>query len=253
MTVTTVPASASPRASTDPSFSSLSNPPPTTTTTTTSQHPHHRQHRRPRSQTPPRPGRGPDGGPPADDQDVYVLTLLTDPGLQAHMSGLRRRYFPPARLKVDAHVTLFHALPGARLGELRRDLAGLAGATQRFGMCVAREGVFRMGRGVGVGVDARAGERARGLREGLRSKWEPWLSDQDRRKAWNGHYTVMNKENDSEKVEVCLEQLKGGLSDSTGEVRGLRLWRYDRGWWREAEDFLFRGMQDTDGDGMGQR
>lgn len=191
---------------------------------------------------------------PAEEEDCYVLTLLTDGRHHADMSALRRRWFPQKLLKVDAHVTLFHALPASRLETVRRDVEAAAARTARFAVQVRPRGVFRMGKGVGVEMDRESLARVRALREGLRARWIAegegdgegeeqggWLSEQDSRRGWKGHYTVMNKENDRMRMEQCFEELTGDWRGSKGMVNGLTLWRYDRGWWKKSEDFLFRG------------
>ncbi|KAK8102027.1 hypothetical protein PG984_015173 [Apiospora sp. TS-2023a] len=222
-----------------------------------------------------------------EEEDVYVLTLLTDPSHERAMSALRRQWFPAHRLKVDAHMTLFHALPGHLLETMKRDLADAAANTQEFKVEVdLRQDVWRMGR-KGVAVSVRGAQLdlegvVGGMRRGLIDRWKEMgedentttaaaasadgseknivvahgrekeekthgvLSAQDSRRGWKAHYTIMNKEEDPARVEECFHELRGGSSGlrparSEGAVMGLRLWRYDRGWWRQEEDFLFSG------------
>ena len=173
------------------------------------------------------------------DEDCYVLTLLTDEAHYDTMTALRRQWFPQRLLKVDAHVTLFHALPGSdELPRIKEAIAEVATQVSRFSIAVTRDDVFKMGKGVGVNL-CHGQQEAAQIRARLRSKWMPLLSEQDRRPKWRGHYTVMNKEDDKERVEECLEKFKD-FGGSNGQVIGLRLWRYDRGWWRDPEDFHFR-------------
>ncbi|KAH8199386.1 hypothetical protein TruAng_006430 [Truncatella angustata] len=206
-------------------------------------------------------------GPSDHGQDVYVLTLLLTPAHQREMSALRRKWFPERLLKVDAHITLFHALPGSRLTAIRADLGEMARGVRGFEVRADRGGVFKMGRGVGVEVDRGALDRARGIREGLRAGWQGqdgerhvvglgstkseerrreigWLSEQDARKCWKGHYTVMNKEDDKDRKEQCYRELTEVWHGSKGSVTGLCLWRYDRGWWRDAEEFRFEDKKE---------
>jgi hypothetical protein len=185
-------------------------------------------------------------------EQYYVLTILTDDKHHADMSALRRRWFPEKLLKVDAHVTLFHALPGSRLDELRGDIRHAVSRMGSFELKVGPQGVFCMGKGVGIEMDRASLARLRDLREKLRSRWNgegeegrtgrEWrLSEQDARAGWKGHYTVMNKEKDGDRMARCYEELTENWRGSNGVVRGLNLWRYDRGWWRDSEDFLFGG------------
>lgn len=211
----------------------------------------------------------------AHEEDVYVLTLLTDPAHERAMSALRRQWFPARWLKVDAHMTLFHALPGQFLDTIKKDLAETAARTQEFAVEVdLREDVWRMGRkGVAVQVRGPCEGMVGKMRRWLIDRWEQMgeetaattdyqgnganggegkthgvLSAQDARRRWKAHYTIMNKEEDPARVEECFNDLRGGGRGSSGlglarsgTVLGLRLWRYDRGWWRQEEDFLFGG------------
>ncbi|QPC70912.1 hypothetical protein HYE68_001664 [Fusarium pseudograminearum] len=179
----------------------------------------------------------------SEDEPLFVLTLLTDNGHQQTMTALRRQWFPPDILKVDAHVTLFHALPGSKLVELKQDIADLAARIEKFQIAVGVKGVFDMGKGVGIRC-SNIGDfksKASSLRSELRDKWEPFLSKQDKQEMWRGHYTIMNKQNDKEEVQKCLAYLREGHANSKGTVEGLTLWRYDRGWWKEDEVFEFSG------------
>lgn len=46
-----------------------------------------------------------------------IVTLALDEQAQARFDALRSRHFPPDRNVLDAHVTLFHALPGEQEGD----------------------------------------------------------------------------------------------------------------------------------------
>ncbi|KAI1339470.1 hypothetical protein F5Y15DRAFT_415875 [Xylariaceae sp. FL0016] len=185
------------------------------------------------------PGQGREGG--GEEEEVYVLTLETDPHLQRTMSALRGRYFPRRRLKVDAHITLFHALPGAHLPAIAADIASVAAATVPFGVTAETETPFRMRRGVGVRV-AGLGPAAR-VREELRGRWgvggHAWLSDQDEGR-WRGHYTLVNKCDDEEVLGACESEVKG-LGVLKGRAVGLGLWAYERGYWKGVESWEFAG------------
>ncbi|KAI1035915.1 hypothetical protein LB505_010502 [Fusarium chuoi] len=173
-----------------------------------------------------------------DEEKLYILTLLTDKRHHDEMTALRRQWFPPRLLKVDAHITLFHALPGSKLSEVKADIADIAARTATFSIGVGNQDVYEMGKGVGIKLYA-GQKKVLSIRSELRNKWEPFLSDQDRREKWRGHYTVMNKQDGKEEVQKCLDYLKQGHAESKGTVEGLSLWLYDRGWWREDEVFKF--------------
>ncbi|KAH7028070.1 uncharacterized protein B0I36DRAFT_146864 [Microdochium trichocladiopsis] len=66
-------------------------------------------------------------------EQPYAVALETDKPHRDAISSLRRQYFPPERLKVDAHLTIFHALPGDRLQDIRNVLTRVAGTIRREG------------------------------------------------------------------------------------------------------------------------
>ncbi|KAI1259751.1 hypothetical protein F5Y18DRAFT_408105 [Xylariaceae sp. FL1019] len=172
-----------------------------------------------------------------ESEDLYILSLKTDPKHQAHMSQLRKQYFPAKLLKVDAHITLFHALPGSQLDIITSDLTSLSSSTRSFP--IAAQKPFRMAKGVGMSVSGLA--EAESIFTELQSKWWDSLSTQDRRK-FKGHYTLMNKVNDEDEIVKCLHELKRESTCCEGVVTGLQLFRYDRGFWRHREDFQFHSV-----------
>ena len=46
------------------------------------------------------------------NSSVLILTLIIDGEAQNFFNILRQRYFPAERNYLDAHLTLFHNLPG---------------------------------------------------------------------------------------------------------------------------------------------
>ncbi|WP_354670644.1 2'-5' RNA ligase family protein, partial [Amycolatopsis solani] len=79
-----------------------------------------------------------------------VVTLAVDGSAQSAWNALRRRWFPPERLVVDAHLTLFHALPGEHLAAVLADSAEVAAAAGPFELAVT--GARSLGRGVALDV-----------------------------------------------------------------------------------------------------
>ncbi|MCS6986527.1 MAG: 2'-5' RNA ligase family protein [Sphingomonadaceae bacterium] len=63
---------------------------------------------------------------------AVVLTLRLPARLQERLEALRRRYYPPARNRVPAHLTLFRQLPGPALDEVTDAIAQEAVRTPPF-------------------------------------------------------------------------------------------------------------------------
>ena len=152
-----------------------------------------------------------------------ILTLALDPEAQDRFDALRRAHFPPERNHLQAHVTLFHALPGEHEHRVRADVAELA---RRAPYDVEVVRVRSLGRGVAydlrsLELDAQRAELAR--------RWAPWLTPQDARRH-RPHVTVQNKVEPAE-ARALLAQLQAGFSPHRVRGTGLRLWRYLGGPW----------------------
>ncbi len=173
-------------------------------------------------------------GEDRDDTDPLILTLLLDEGTQAWLDALRRAHFPPERNLVPAHVTLFHALPGAEIDSV---LAALAAECRAVAPEGVRIGPPRfLGRGVALSVAAPAVEA---LRARLAARWRDRLSPQDKQ-GWRPHATVQNKVA-AERARALHAELSAALPPREGRAEGLLLWRYRGGPWEPAGQFDFTG------------
>jgi 2'-5' RNA ligase superfamily len=168
------------------------------------------------------------------DDDPLVLTLLLDPDTQAWLDALRRTHFPPERNLVPAHITLFHALPGAEFDSIQ---AALIEECRSAALSGVRIGPPRfLGRGVALEASAPA---VAALRARLAARWREWLSPQDRQ-GWRPHATVQNKVG-AERARALHAALAASLPVREGRAEGLLLWRYRGGPWEPAGSFIFGG------------
>lgn len=134
------------------------------------------------------------------------------------MTKLRNVYFPPKLNRLDAHVTLFHALPGEKLeNDVLPAIKNMASSTRPYRIRATHP--FRLKLGVGISIaddidNADKGKRGRNMTRiihaELRKKWN-WLSDQDSQPV-RMHYTVMNKVNDEQTIDRAFKQLKKSFS-----------------------------------------
>ncbi|KXJ88492.1 hypothetical protein Micbo1qcDRAFT_214401 [Microdochium bolleyi] len=149
------------------------------------------------------------GGEEGDEAVVYVLALETDEGHRRAVSALRERHFPRAKLRVGAHITLFHALPGSRLAEIRDILrqvvqgtdSGSSGSSsemvvkQPFEIHIEPSAAALMPMSKGLGLHVQGLQPAAQLRRALLGAFERSgvpLSEQDSNPRWRGHYTIQN-------------------------------------------------------------
>ncbi|KAI6818797.1 hypothetical protein KC332_g10017 [Hortaea werneckii] len=180
-----------------------------------------------------------------EDEPVYVLTLLTDKPHHDRMTAFRKQYFPKHLNKLEAHLTLFHALPGSKLDStVIPTILSVAQRTAPFKLRANK--VMRMKRGLGIALAKTQGaDQTKEVHAQLRDAWlqdgQRWLSEQDRGGLGHVHYTIMNKVDDVEDVERAQEEVEKSFKGDVGVAEGLVLFRYDRGFWRWERKFEFGG------------
>ena len=152
-----------------------------------------------------------------------IVTLTLDGAAQERFDLLRAAHFPPESNHLAAHVTLFHALPGEHLEQLRADLVAVA---DRGAYDVRVTRVRSLGRG--VAYDLRAPELDAQHRE-LASRWAPWLTRQDAQPL-SAHVTVQNKVEPA-RARALLAELSAGFMAYDVRATGFALWRYLGGPW----------------------
>lgn len=165
--------------------------------------------------------------------NALILTLELNPELHTELTEWRTRLFPPDRNYLDAHVTLFHALPAEHLERIRADVR-LACARASFAVRVP--GPFSLGRGVALSVDA---SEINPIRSFLRERWLDWLTPQDARPKIRPHVTVQNKVTGDEAKRGFATVRAAWPPDTTGLATGLKLWEYRGGPWEPLEEFEF--------------
>ena len=163
-----------------------------------------------------------------------LVTLELDARSFTRLDGLRRRYFPPERNFIPAHVSLFHHLPPGEHGTVSSVLTGAARRAApglRFGR------LRRLGRGMAVDVEAPEVAAVHGE---LARAFSAWLTPQDRQ-PFRPHVTLMNKATPAE-AEAAFAELGAGWSGWDGQGEALLLWRYLGGPWALDSRFAFRAM-----------
>lgn len=162
-----------------------------------------------------------------------ILTLKIDSASFEFFDDLRRKYFPPQRNFLAAHVTLFHHLPGDKLVEITSNLEEISDQTVIFSLEFTK---WRfLGKGSAMAIES--AELLR-LRTRLSKLWEADLTAQDRQK-FQPHITVQNKVAPGE-ARLLFEKLSTDWQTQTGFGEGLTLWHYVAPEWELEREFLFR-------------
>lgn len=164
-----------------------------------------------------------------------VLTLSLDGDSFSFFDGLRRRYFPPERNFLAAHLTLFHHLPGPALPAIIEHLTAVAARCGPLQLAVT--GLLRLGQGVAYAVES--GE-LRALRWQLQQHWWTLLNPQDRQPL-RSHVTVQNKVA-PEAASALHAELEAGFAPFAAIGTGLQLWAYCGGPWEPVACFGFGGQ-----------
>jgi len=170
-----------------------------------------------------------------DPTPPLILTLTLDAASQAFFDELRQRHFPPRRNFLSAHLTLFHALPGAEYAALAARLAADA-AAQPAPLPLAVSGLKYTGQGVSYAFDS---AELRALHRGWQQQWQPWLSAQDQQ-GLRPNVTVQNKVTPAV-ARALHETLLADFQPFEAQGTGLALWAYRGGPWERRAVFPFRG------------
>ncbi|MBF5043788.1 2'-5' RNA ligase family protein [Aggregicoccus sp. 17bor-14] len=170
--------------------------------------------------------------PPA--RPPLLVTLGLEPAAFAQLDSLRRRYFPPGRNFIPAHLSLFHHLPGAEQPAVER---ALAQAAERHGP-VALHFTRLVPLGRGMAARAEEAPALRALHAELARAFAPWLTPQDRQPL-TPHVTLMNKAT-PEEARAALAELGRSWAPLATRGEALLLWRYLGGPWEPLGRFPLR-------------
>lgn len=165
-----------------------------------------------------------------------IVTALLPRDLHAWATALRTQYFPPERNYLEAHVTLFHAIPAQCEGEVAGLLKQLAG---EFAPVEAQLlGLMSLGRGTALRLESPGLLR---LRDTMAEHWRGLLTAQDQHRP-RLHVTIQNKVAPAEAKALQLA-LEGSIAAHRFAFRGIGLHRYLGGPWGHIRDFAFRGQE----------
>ncbi len=165
-----------------------------------------------------------------------IVTATLPPDLHRWATDLRTRHFPAERNYLEAHVTLFHALPPSAEAEV---LAALkAEAAANVPLAARLEGVMSLGRGTALRLSSAP---LLALRDRLAGRFHGLLTAQDSHRP-RLHVTVQNKVS-VDAARALQAQLGPVAVPRDFAFPGLALYRYRGGPWDHVRDFAFRGAR----------
>ncbi len=165
-----------------------------------------------------------------------IVTALLGAADQAWFDRLRRAYFPPERNQLDAHLTMFHAIPHMLENELRHRLAALAAELAPPRATVS--GLMNLGGGVAYRI---ASDELDAIRADLADAFRGHLTQQDSH-GWRPHITVQNKVTSSTAIGT-LAELEREFAPRPLAIGGLVYHHYEGGPWRLGRRYPFRASR----------
>lgn len=171
---------------------------------------------------------------PGGSTAPLIVTALMPKDLAAWATALRRAHFPPGRNYLDAHVTLFHALPPQCESEVQGLLSTVAGELAPVDATLDR--VMPLGRGTAFAIESTGMLR---LRRRIADHFHGMLTAQDQHRP-RLHVTVQNKVSAVD-ARVLQAEFATSFAPRCFVFRGLGLYRYRGGPWEAVREFAFRG------------
>lgn len=149
------------------------------------------------------------------------------------LNRLRQSHYPAHRNRLDAHLTIFHALPPSSEATVR---AVLSRYSLERPPRASIEGLLDLGGGVAFRVVSPDLDR---IRRELGEYLHGLLSLQDSI-GWRPHVTIQNKVSRKEAMEL-LKDLERDFQPRALAISGLGLHRYLDGPWETLRTYPFRG------------
>ncbi|UIP06080.1 2'-5' RNA ligase family protein [Erythrobacter sp. SDW2] len=165
-----------------------------------------------------------------------ILTALLPKDMHAWATALRTRHFPPERNHLEAHVTVFHAIPAHCEAEVAGVLKRLAAAFAPVDAELV--GLMSLGRGTALKLESPGILR---LREAIADHLHGLLTAQDQHRP-RLHVTIQNRVSPAE-AKALLASLASNIEPRRFAFRGFGLHRYMGGPWLHIGDFAFRGRE----------
>lgn len=169
-------------------------------------------------------------------REPIIMTASMGPADQAWANALRRAHFPPERNVLDAHITLFHHLPGAYEAEAVTRTKALVAEFAAPDATLSE--LMNLGRGVAYRIHS-PGLLA--IRDAMADGMHGLLTAQDQGQP-KLHITVQNKAEPAA-AKALLQQLTAEFAPRPLVITGLALHRYMGGPWEPIGDWRFRGRQ----------
>lgn len=163
-----------------------------------------------------------------------IVTASLPKDLQAHFDRLRRENFPPDRNVLQAHVTLFHALPYFVLDEVRSALATLTSQLAPVPAEIVE--IMDLGGGTAFRIHSPGIDT---VRANIADRFHGLLTKQDQA-GLRLHVTIQNKVSRAQ-ARALQTELAAIFRPRNFNFAGLSVNRYLGGPWEPAGLWRFHG------------
>jgi len=164
-----------------------------------------------------------------------LVTAELPPDVLGWADALRREHYPPGRMRLGAHVTLFHALPPSAEETVRRALGDLA----RSPPPEARiSGVMDLDEGTAFAIDS---EPLVAIHAEMGERLYGFVQQKDNHRL-RPHITIQNKVR-LEDARKLQRQLRASLAPRAFRFRGFGLYKWRDELWQQEHVYAFRGQR----------
>ena len=163
-------------------------------------------------------------------QKPLIITLKLDDKAKLYFNELREEHFPAHINFLEAHLTLFHALPpGEAIVQNTLEQFSKRGFIE-----LSVTGLEKIGNGVVYTV---ASDELQALHAGMQDAFRSFLVGKDKQKLWP-HITIQNKVT-AFKAQSLFEKLSIGFTPYNIKAIGFSTFLYNDGPWQHLQDYLF--------------
>lgn len=166
-------------------------------------------------------------------ENPVILTLKINGEAAKYFTNLRTKYFPSERNYLDAHLTLFHHLPGNE-PHIFESVKIVCLQQKPINLQVTQ--VVSIGAGIAFKLEA---EVLKQIHKKLQQQWIQWLIPQDKQTLWP-HITIQNKV-DRQTALQTQQELDTNFQPFEIQGLGFSLWEYLGGPWKLLETVDFKG------------
>lgn len=165
-------------------------------------------------------------------ENPVILTLKINTEAAAYFTDLRKQHFPAERNYLDAHLTLFHHLPGNEPA-IFESIKTVCLQQKPIDIQVTQ--LVSIGAGVAFKLEC---EVLKQIQKKLQQQWQIWLTPQDKQALWP-HITIQNKVDRQTAVQL-QQNLSADFKPFEIQGLGLSIWEYLNGPWNllETVDFM---------------